>query len=197
MKPRNATGALGAIAVALAAVLAVILIQRPPAGPDTMTSPISTVPTAPAPPALDTPTPVAQETDPATEGEASPLPNSEVDAHDASPGTTPYSQTDEARDAWQPIAIGFGKSFTATKGKNATQWRNSLAPYVTETVRDELATVDLRNVPAGDFNNIEAAEYGDDKVAVFVHYNTGLTLVTYLILDGTSWRIYAYDRWEE
>ena len=52
-------------------------------------------------------------------------------------------------------------------------------------------------MPDGGFVSIEPAEYGDDKVAVFVHYDTGLTLVTYLILDGTSWRIYAYDRWED
>ena len=51
--------------------------------------------------------------------------------------------------------------------------------------------------PTAAFDSIEPAEYGDDKVAVFVHYDTDLTLVTYLILDGTSWRIYAYDRWED
>ena len=65
------------------------------------------------------------------------------------------------------------------------------------TVSDQLATVALANVPDGSFDSIEPAEYGDDKVAVFVHYDTDLTLVTYLILDGTGWRIYAYDRWEE
>ena len=136
-------------------------------------------------------------TDPAAEGGPSPLPSSEVEAHDASPGATPYSQTDEARRDWEPVATGFGKAFTTTKGKDAAEWRASLAPFVTAKVKDQLATVALANVPDGTFDSIEPAEFGEDKVAVFVHYDTGLTLVTYLILDGTSWRIYAYDRWED
>ncbi len=73
----------------------------------------------------------------------------------------------------------------------------SLAPFVTDRVKDQLATVALANVPDGAFDSIEPAEFGEDKVAVFLHYDTGLTLVTYLILDGTSWRIYAYDRWQD
>ena len=132
-----------------------------------------------------------------TDSQASQLPSSEVDAHDASPGATPYSQTREARNQWEPVATGFGRAFTSTKGKTAKEWRESLSPYVTDKVREQLATVDLRNVPKGAYVNIEPAEYGDDKVAVFVHYEPDLTLVTYLILDGTDWRIYAYDRWEE
>ena len=44
---------------------------------------------------------------------------------------------------------------------------------------------------------IEPAEYGEDKVAVLLHYTSGPTLVIYVILDDTKWRIYAYDRWEE
>jgi hypothetical protein len=174
-----------------------VLLQRPAV---TGTAPPATTTTTPQ--AAPTPTPSASSSaevsDPAAEGGPSPLPSSEVEAHDASPGATPYSQTDEARRGWQPVATGFGKAFTATKGMDAAEWRASLAPFVTGKVRDQLTTVDLDNVPDGVFDSIEPAEFGDDKIAVFVHYDTGLTLVTYLILDGgSSWRIYAYDRWED
>ena len=196
MNPRTVTWALGALALFLAVVLAVVLLQRP----STSTSTANPPPT-PAPQAGATVEPVAsptaEVTDPAAEGGPSPLPSSEVEAHDASPGAAPYSQTDEARQAWEPVATGFGKAFTTTKGNDAAAWRSSLAPFVTGKVKDQLATVALTNVPDGTFERIEPAEYGEDKIAVFIHYDTGLTLVTYLILDGTSWRIYAYDRWED
>ena len=189
MNARTVTWALGALALALTVALAVSLLHRQSA----------TDTAQPAPPSQGQTTvdPTVQVTDPATESGATSLPSSEVGAHDASPGATPYSQTDEARRDWEPVATGFGKAFTATQGKSAAEWRDSLAPFVTGKVEEQLATVALTNVPDGTFDRIEAAEYGEDKVAVFVHYDTDLTLVTYLILDGTSWRIYAYDRWEE
>jgi hypothetical protein len=195
VNPRTVTWALGALALALAVVLTVVLLQRPSTGPSTAnpqaTSPQTETTAEPAA------SPTAEVTDLASEGGPSPLPSSEVEGHDASPGATPYSQTDEARRDWQPVATGFGKAFTTTKGKDAAGWRASLAPFVTDKVKDQLATVALANVPDGTFDRIEPAEYGEDKIAVFVHYDTGLTLVTYLILDGTNWRIYAYDRWED
>ena len=196
MNPRTVTWALGALALSLAVVLAVVLLQRPSTGTSTANPPATSAPQTgtTAEPATS---PTAEVTDPAAEGGPSPLPSSEVEAHDASPGATPYSQTDEARRDWEPVATGFGKAFTTTKGKDAAAWRASLAPFVTDKVKDQLATVALANVPDGTFDSIEPAEYGEDKIAVFVHYDTGLTLVTYLILDGTSWRIYAYDRWED
>ncbi|MDN5805318.1 MAG: hypothetical protein L0H26_12160 [Microlunatus sp.] len=199
MNPKPLTWVLGALALSLTVALVVVLLQRPTLSTETVTAP---PPASPAPATETTttttgPSPSAQETDPAAEGGPSPLPSSEVEAHDASPGTTPYSQTGEARRDWQPVVTGFGRAFTATKGKNAAQWRASLAPYVTAKVRDQLATVALRKVPTDAFDSIEPAEFGDDKVAVFVHYDTGLTLVTYLIIDGSRWRVYAYDRWED
>jgi hypothetical protein len=190
VKPRTLTWALGALALALTVALAVSLWHRQPA----------TDTAQPAPPSSQAQTtagPTVPAAEPAAQNGPAVLPSSEVEAHDASPGATPYSQTDEARRLWGPVATGFGKAFTATHGKNAAQWRNSLVPFVTGTVEDQLSSVDLANVPNGSFDSIEPAEYGDDKVAVFVHYDTDLTLVTYLILDGTSWRIYAYDRWDE
>ena len=195
MNSKTMTWVLGALAVSLAVVLAVVLLQRPQSGAETAPAPATAAPQEPA--ATPSSTPTTQVTDPAAEGGPNPLPSSEVDAHDASPGATPYSQTADARRQWEPVATGFGRAFTATKSKDAKKWRASLAPFVTAKVRSQLTTVDLDNVPAGKFTGIEAAEYGEEKVAVFVHYNTGLTLVTYLILDGDSWRIYAYDRWED
>jgi hypothetical protein len=189
VNPRTVTWALGAVALALTVALAVSLCHRQPA----------TDTAQPAPPssqAQSTADPTVQATEPAAENGPTALPISEVEAHDARPGTTPYSQTDEARRGWGPVATGFGKAFTTTQGKNAAAWQASLAPFVTDKVKNQLATVALANVPAGTFERIEPAEFGEDKIAVFVHYDTGLTLVTYLILDGTSWRIYAYDRWE-
>jgi hypothetical protein len=181
------TWALRAVALALIVALAISLWHRQPA----------TDKAQPSSRAQSTAGPTVQATEPpADEDGPAALPSSEVEAHDASPGATPYSQTDEARGDWGPVATGFGKAFTATHGKSAARWRNSLAPFVTGKVSEQLATVALANVPDGSFDSIEPAEYGDDKVAVFVHYDTDLTLVTYLIQEGTGWRIYAYDRWQ-
>lgn len=191
MTSKTLTWILGAIAASLAVALVAVLLYRPQPQPGTAEGPVNPAPPTTSVPTASTPTPQA------TDGVAGQLASSEVDAHDASPGSTPYSQTDEARRQWEPVASGFGRAFTTTKGKTVGEWRASLAPYVTEKVRGQLTTVDLRNVPNGAYLNIEPAEYGEDKVAVFVHYDSGLTLVTYLILDGTDWRIYAYDRWEE
>jgi len=188
---KTLTWILGAVAASLAAVLVVVLLQRPQPRAETSTGPAGTAPTTSA--TQTPPTPTAQVSD----GGPGQLPSSEVDAHDASPGATPYSQTEEARRQWEPIAAGFGRAFTTTKGLTAGQWRARLAPYVTGKVREQIATVDLRNVPEGEYVGTEPAEYGEDKVAVYVHYDSGLTLVTYLILDGNGWRIYAYDRWED
>jgi hypothetical protein len=200
VNPRTLTRALGALAVAAAVVLAIVLLLRPGPGTRTAaapaTSPSQTHPVTSTP--ISAPTPTAAEvSDPAAEGGPSPLPSSEVQAHDASPGATPYSQTEQARRQWEPVATGFGRAFTNTRGRNTAIWRGSLTPYVTDAVADQLATVDLRNVPAGRFAGVEPAEFGEDKVAVFIHYDSDFTLVTYLILDDTSWRIYAYDRWAE
>ena len=196
MNPRTVTWALAALALSLAVVLAVVLLQRPSTGTSTANPPPTSVPQAETTvePAAG---PTTEVTDPAAEGGPSPLPSSEVEAHDASPGATPYSQTDEARRDWEPVATGFGKAITTTKGKDVAAWHSSLAPFVTGKVGDQLATVALANVPDGTFDRIEPAEYGEDKVAVLIHYDTGLTLVTYLIQEGTNWRIYAYDRWQD
>ena len=142
MNPRTVTWALGALALALTVALAVSLWHRQPA----------TDTAQPAPPssqAQTTADPTVPATEPAAENGPTALPSSEVEAHDASPGATPYSQTDEARRHWGPVATGFGKAFTATHGKNAAQWRDSLAPFVTGNVSDQLATVALANVPDG------------------------------------------------
>lgn len=194
MTPRTLTRALAATTVVLAVALTVVLLYRPQPPTEIATGP--SAPASPVPSLGSSPSTAA--TDPSEEGGPSDLPTSEVHDHsDASPGTTPYSQTPEARRQWQPVVTGFAKAFTATQGRTTGQWRHTLTPYVTNQVREQLATVDLREVPDGRFTSIEPAEYGDDKVAVFLHYDTGPTLVAYLILDQTSWRVYAYDRWED
>lgn len=196
MTPRTLTRALGAAVVALAVALTVVLLHRPQPPTETATSTVAASSPASSPPNGPSLPPDVSNT--ASEGGPSDLPTSEVHDHsDASPGSLPYSQTREARRQWQPIVTGFAKAFTATKGRTTEQWRNALNRYATDTVREQLATVDLRKVPDARFTSIEPAEYGDDKVAVFLHYDTGLTLVAYLILDHTSWRVYAYDRWED
>ena len=197
MTSRTLTVVLAATAAAFALLVAVILLHRPQPSTHSSTSTATSVPAA-APTNISTPGPPAEK-DPSVDGGPGDLPSSEVQDHsDAMPGnTTPYSHTAEARRQWQPIVTGFGQAFTTTEGKTARQWRAGLSPYVTSAVRQQLATVDLRNVPAGVFTGIEVAEYGDDKVAVFLHYDSGLTFVAYLILDRGTWRIYAYDRWED
>jgi len=195
MISKTTTWILGAVAVVLATILAVALLHRPSPATETATRPVASATAQPSPSSGPVSPTVGE---PGGEGGPSDLPTSEVDDHgDARPGATPYSQTDQARQQWQSVATGFGKAFTATQSKSTSEWRTALNPYVTGKVREQLATVDLQNVPEGTFTGIEPAEYGDDKVAVFLHYDTGLTLVTYLILDGTTWRIYAYDRWED
>jgi hypothetical protein len=193
---KTLTWVLGGLAVSLAVALTIVVLQRPPTTTQSASAPDAGSTSASSPSSSLPPSPAT--TDSGAVGGPGDLPSSEVQEHgDASPGGTPYSQTDAARQQWEPVAAGFGRAFTATKGKTAGQWRADLAPFVTAKVGEQLATVDLRNVPAGVFSSIEPAEYGEDKVAVFVHYDTGLTLVAYVLLDGAGWRIYAYDRWEE
>lgn len=197
MNPRILAWTFGLLALVFAGAFAVTLHRQTewqrtgatPAGAPSATNPAdspSSSPTAgqPGPDPIDGNLP-------------SPLPSSEVDADDARPGATPYSQTDEAQHQWRPVAAGFGRAFTATTGKTAAEWRAGIAPYVTAAVQEQLATVDPANVPRARLASVEPAEYGEDKVAVQLHYNTGLTLIAYLIIDGSTWRVYAYDRWIE
>lgn len=197
MNPRILARTFGLLALVLAAAL-IVTLHRQAARERTAATPVA------APSAINA---TDSQSSPQTPGEPgpdpidgvlpSPLPSSEVEADDARPGATPYSQTNEAQHQWRVVAASFGRDFTATTGKTAARWQAGLAPYVTAAVREQLTTVDPANVPRARLVSVEPAEYGEDKVAVYLHYNTGLTLITYLIIDGNTWRVYAYDGWIE
>lgn len=199
MTARTITRILSAIAVLLAGILVAVLVQRPQPAADSTIGPTTTKRADPSISSAAHPSAGSLGgTDPAGEGEPSDLPSSEVDDHSGARGqATHYSQTDHARRQWEPVVTGFGQAYTETRGKANSEWNRTLEGFVTETVGDQLATVDLRDVPAGTLSRVEPAEYGDDKVAVFLHYDSGLTLVAYLILHDGTWRVYAYDRWED
>ena len=130
------------------------------------------------------------------EGGPAPSPSVSVGG-DASPGTVPYSQTEEARRQWEPVVKGFGANFTRTSGRTAAAWRAALDRYVTVAVQKQLDTVDPRNVPAGRYDGFEPDTYQEEEVAAKVSYREGWALVVYVIHDGEQWRIYRYDQWEE
>lgn len=95
----------------------------------------------------------------------------------------------------------FARNFTDTRG-GAKQWRKRLVgdpkhPYVTTEVADQLATVDVRNVPDGHYDGRELADSSEYELAVKVTYREGWAMVLWLNTDGTAWQIFAYDRWEE
>ena len=71
-----------------------------------------------------------------------------------------------------------------------------MAPLVTGKVRDQLATVNPDNVPDGHFTATRLPSTARTR-SRSTHYDTGLTLVGYLIDDGTHWLLYAYDRWQD
>ena len=103
--------------------------------------------------------------------------------------------------AWKPVVEHFARSFTDTSG-GARRWRTRLAdgrtpPYVTEDVATQLATVDVDNVPKGRYQAYEAVKTSAYDVAVRVDYREGWSMVLYLNTDGTSWQVYAYDKYEE
>ncbi len=197
MNPRILAWTFGLLALVLAGALAVTLHRQTEPQPTGATPAGTPSATNPADSPSSSPTAGQPGPDPIDGNLPSPLPSSEVDADDARPGVTPYSQTDEAQHQWRRVATGFGRAFTATTGKTAAQWQVGLAPYVTAAVRQQIATVDPVNVPGVRLVDVEPAEYGEDKVAVYLHYNTGLTLIAYLIIDGNTWRVYACDRWIE
>lgn len=164
------TVALAAIAVVLALTLVWVLLREPqPAA-------------APLVPAA-----------------SSTAPSYNPDAHDA--GTENDNAPAETQeDAWGPVVDSFARNFTNTAGgKNA--WRQRLIgtaaqPMVTTDVAEQLATVDIRNVPDGHYQARELVTSGAYEVGVKVTYREGWAQVLYLVTDGTYWQIYAYDEWE-
>lgn len=195
MSRRALLGAAAAMTVGVLFVISLFLDRAPaspPSGPATRatagaTPPLGTQPTAAPTPATDT----------TAEGGPTPHPSTSPGGGDASPGSTPYSQTGEARQQWGPVVQGFAVSFTQTSGKSAAAWRTGLDRYVTVAVQKQLRTVDPRNVPNGSYATYEADNYNEEEVAAKVTYREGWALIVYVIHDGEKWRIYRYDRWEE
>lgn len=108
------------------------------------------------------------------------------------------AETQEA--VWGPVADRFARNFPNTRG-GAEEWRQRLAgdpaqPDVTTAVVKQLATVDVRNVPDGRYENREVLKSSDYDLAVKVTYREGWAMVLYLVTDGTKWQVYAYDKWE-
>ena len=141
---------------------------------------------SPSPSQVDKPSPVATED--------SYSPDAGDEQHDQGPPETQES-------AWAPAVDNFARNFTNTAG-GAKKWRqrligNHTQPYVTADVAKQLATVDVRNVPDGHYENRELVKSSDYEIGVKVNYREGWAMVLYLITDGTGWQIYAYDKWED
>ena len=121
------------------------------------------------------------------------------DAGDAGEDENAPAETQEA--VWAPVVDHFGRNFTNVTG-GAPLWRQRLigpktSPYVTTEVAEQLKTVDIRNVPEGHYSSHELVKSSTYEIAVKIDYREGWAMVLYLITDGTSWQIYAYDKWED
>ncbi len=162
---------------------------------------VSAVPSvAPAPSAVPAPSGHA------ASGSAEPsLPSEPVEegagadgsARDAGPDSTGQDAAD--RRAWEPVATGFGRAFTAVHSGDATPaWQARLRPYVTAAVDKQLATVDVGNVPRGRFDGLDVLDASTEQVTVQATYDPGWALVLYLVSDGHhDWKVYRYDRLEQ
>jgi hypothetical protein len=146
------------------------------------------------------PTPSAATPQPTpTVAAATPTPSDNSQAGDAAEQEGPGpAETQEA--AWGPVVDTFARNFTNTRG-GVTDWRRRLTgnphkPDVTTEVAGQLKTVDLRNVPEGHYSGRQILKSGDYDLAVKVTYREGWALVLYLVTDGTTWQVYAYDRWQ-
>lgn len=162
------------------------LPETPP--PVASASPTPSLPSGP-------PTPVPAP-EPTGEG-GDPEPGVTAGPGDASPGATPFSATEQARARWEPVVVGFAKNFPRTEGQDAASWRAGLKPYATSAVQQDLATVDLAEVPVGTYASYEVLEYEETQLAARVTYAEGFSLVLYVISEGNDWRVYQYDRYEE
>jgi len=119
-------------------------------------------------------------------------------ADPADPGDeTPYGKTDQARQRWAPVVEGFGRRLVGTEKVTADGWRKGLRPYVTTAVAKQLRTVDPGRIAPGRYAGYEALEWADNEVTVRVDYRQGWSIVLFVLYDGDTWQVRAYDRWEE
>ena len=100
---------------------------------------------------------------------------------------------------WRPVATGFAQAFTTVhRGDSTTSWRHRLSPYVTAAVDQQLGTVDVSNVPSGQFSGLDVLQSSDEQISVQASYDPGWALVLYLVPDGNNhWKVSGYDRLEQ
>lgn len=177
------TRALAALAAAVAALLAIGLAVGITIGKNSAQN----APSQPQSPTVASPTPTR---------------TYNPDAGDAAEASNENDQappeTQEA--AWAPAVDNFARNFTYTTG-GAKKWRQRLIgdprrPYVTTEVVEQLATVDIRNVPEGHYDSREIVTSSTYEIGVKVTYREGWAMVLYLITDGSRYQVYAYDEWE-
>lgn len=110
--------------------------------------------------------------------------------------STPYSDTDVAKQQWESTVEGFARAFTNTAGGQRA-WLGRLNPYVTDEIRQNLATVDIANIPTGHYGEYEILQHGETQLAARISYRESWSMVLYLISDGATWQVLHYDRYEE
>lgn len=187
---KTITIGLSAVAVILAGILVWLLVhpgatpsaQPPPSAPPPVSEPTPTpaqAPTREPPSSSPAQSPSEQST-----SEQSPIPRHGAGVEDKS--------------AWAPLVEQFGRNFTNTSG-GAKAWQARLRANdaLTASVRDDLATVAIENVPAGRYDGYTPVETSDTEIAARIDYAQGWAMVVHLISDGTRWQIYAYDLAEE
>lgn len=162
--------------------------------------------TRPAPPESTTPSTQASQpqirvsagtTSPSASSSAEPTPEPAEP-----PETEPWTKTEESRQIWAPVVIGFGTHYTlASKPRDSATWRAALAPFGTDKVVAFLRTQNLDDVPvsAPYDGSYEVLEYGDDDVVVQITYNDGYALVLYVATDPQTKTaaVTAFDRLEQ
>ena len=147
---------------------------------------------------------VSMFTRPAEAPEAAPVPSPTPTYVETAGDADHDHASDPALDqeaAWKPVVEHFARNFTDTSD-GARPWRTRLTgdrtpPYITEEVAQQLATVDIGNVPKGRYDSYEVVKSTAYDVAVRVDYREGWSMVLYLNTDGTTWQVYAYDKYEE
>ncbi len=139
--------------------------------------------------------------DPATSPTSATTETYNPDATDADDENADGGPPETQEEAWAPVVENFAVNFTHTSGGEKT-WQQRLIgdpaqPYVTTEVAEQLATVDVRNIPKGHYESHEIVESGPFNLAVGVYYDQGWAMLLWLNTDGKDWQIYAYDKWEQ
>lgn len=186
-----------AVAAVAAAILGIVLglLLRPAAS--TGQAPAHARSTGPLPPVIQRPaaTPSPPLASRPVSSPAPAEPTREAESDDPAEDSVCAAGAPE-RAGWAPAAAGFARNFTRVDD-GAAAWRQRLDHYVVPAVREQIATVDLADVPRGRYASSEAVDCDPYQVAVQAFYAEGWSLVLYLIIDDGRWRVYRYDRFEQ